>query len=244
MATGQSRPTNLGMEPNPRFGRRTYKDVLDFVAQTSYTRNLMLADVGLDMWQGVFIDNSDSAQELIFYVLDTEQQITIAPYCQAFFPILSSGANINYKVTSGGGVAQSILLLNFKPELFIWSTQSAGNILNVVTVQGEVVAAPKTAVYTNRSNSLTTGGTSKQLCAANANRKRLFIMNPTDETGQGIAVREPVYINFTAAAGVNDGDSIELQPGASFDTGLGPVSTEAVNFNAATTGHKIICREM
>ena len=51
-------------------------------------------------------------------------------------------------------------------------------------------------------------------------------------------------LNFTASAVVNNGNSIELLPGAVFDTGTGPITSELVTVIAATTGHRFIAREM
>ncbi len=100
------------------------------------------------------------------------------------------------------------------------------------------------ATFVNRSSTIAAGGTSQQLAAANTNRRRIIIYNPPDAAGQGIAVAESIYINFTTAAGINDGTSIELTPGSWWDSGIGPISTEQINVNATTISHKYIAKEM
>ncbi len=100
------------------------------------------------------------------------------------------------------------------------------------------------ATFTNKSSSMSVGGTSQTLAASNTNRRRIWIMNPSDAAGQGITTAESLYINFTTAAGVNNGTAIEINPGGWWDSGIGPTTTEAITVNAATTGHVFIAKEM
>jgi hypothetical protein len=99
-----------------------------------------------------------------------------------------------------------------------------------------LIAAAAGAVagtYTNRSLAITTGGTSEQLMAANADRINFVVQNPSSEI-------ESLFINFGAAAHPTSGNSIELAPGGYW---IG-TSTDAVNVVAATTGHKVIAKEL
>ncbi len=114
--------------------------------------------------------------------------------------------------------------------------QAGANSLPVVLAsdQGAVpVSAPTGATYTDCSLALTTGGTSQQLVAANASRKGVLILNPSSQI-------ESLFVNFGAAATTDDSDSIELVPGARefFPT------VQAIQVNAATTGHKVIAKEL
>lgn len=88
--------------------------------------------------------------------------------------------------------------------------------------------------YTDRSGTATT--TSAPLMAANASRKRFMIQNPAEATTN-------IYFNFTAAATAGTG-SIELVPGASYDSSNGPVSTEAINIIAKTGSQGFTAKEM
>lgn len=102
---------------------------------------------------------------------------------------------------------------------------------------------PATGIFTNRSGTIAAGGTSQTLAAINASRKRIVIQNPCTAAGQGVTA-ESLYVNFTSAAAVDGGTSIELGACGSYDSGTGPVSTEAITINAATTAHKFIAKEM
>ena len=149
-------------------------------------------------------------------------------------------ATTDYTATSG----TAIVLATGANAGDIVDVVSLGIISGTVTVDGTTTAQPLTGSYTNRSGSIATANTSQQLAAANGSRRRLFIQNPYNAAGQGIGAAESLYINFTSSAVVNDGDSIEILSGASFDTGTGPVSTELVNIVAATAGHKFIAKEI
>lgn len=102
---------------------------------------------------------------------------------------------------------------------------------------------PLQASFTDRSGSISVGGTSQTLAASNANRKRIVIQNPCTATSQGIATAENLFLNFTSAATTAGGNSIELQACGSYDSGLGPVTTEQINVIAATTNHKYVAKE-
>jgi hypothetical protein len=103
---------------------------------------------------------------------------------------------------------------------------------------------PLAGTYTSRNLALTTGGTAQNLMASNASRRKFYIQNPCTATGQGIAAVESIYISFTGAAGVNNGTSIEILACGSYESDAGPISTQAISVNAATTGHKIVAGEM
>lgn len=90
--------------------------------------------------------------------------------------------------------------------------------------------------YVTKSGTIVNGGTSQQVIAANAARKGLVIENPSSES-------ESLFVEFGAAADTG-GTSIELLPGGSLDQNARIVSTQSVNLNAATTGHKYIVKEM
>lgn len=118
--------------------------------------------------------------------------------------------------------------------------------MSAIVFAGTVTASftIPTGTFTDRSGNIAAGGTSQQLAAANASRKQLIVFNPADAAGQNITSVEPLYINFTSAAADSGTTSLELLPGEEFNSGSGPVSTEAVNVVAATTGHVYIAKEM
>lgn len=102
--------------------------------------------------------------------------------------------------------------------------------------------APRTA----RGTTITAGGTSQTLMAANSSRKGFEIQNPCSSTTQNIPAAESLFINFTSAATVNtSANGVELAPCASYSEGLngGAVSQEAITVIGATTGHIIYAKE-
>lgn len=107
------------------------------------------------------------------------------------------------------------------------------------TIQGNasgvpVPTAPSPGTFTNRSGTITTGGTSQTLAAINTARKALLVQNPC-------AATENLYINFTSAAAV--GTSFELLPCGSYTSSGNFISTELVTVLAATTGHAFVAKE-
>jgi archaellin len=101
----------------------------------------------------------------------------------------------------------------------------------------------KQGTLTDRSGSITTGGTAQTLAAVNASRRYLLVQNPLSATTQGIATAESLFINFTTTAVAGE-PSIELAPGDIFVMEGSAVSTELVSVIAATTGHKWTAKEM
>jgi len=88
--------------------------------------------------------------------------------------------------------------------------------------------------YTDRSGTVTTGGSSQQIMAVNANRKSIIIENP-------IAATETLFFNFTSAASTTSA-SIGLAPGGIYSP-TNFISTEAINVTATTTGHAFVAKE-
>lgn len=97
------------------------------------------------------------------------------------------------------------------------------------------IASGVTGPFTDRSGTITVGGTSQQLAAANAARRYLIVQNPPTAT-------ENLYINFTTAASTGAG-SIGLIPGSAYTMESDFINTEAVTVIAATTGHVFTAKE-
>lgn len=97
------------------------------------------------------------------------------------------------------------------------------------------VSAADAVTLTDRSGSITTGGTAQTLAAANTSRRYLIIQN----TGAGT-----LWFNFTTAA-VQTQPSFRLDVGASFEmpTAAGVISTEAISIIGATTGQVWTAKE-
>lgn len=104
---------------------------------------------------------------------------------------------------------------------------------------------PNTGAFTDASGSITLGGTSQTLvAAASVARKQILIENPCSTASQGIGATENLFINFTSAASLTAGNSIELAPCGSYSSSTGPVTIELITVNAATTGHKFVAKIM
>jgi hypothetical protein len=103
------------------------------------------------------------------------------------------------------------------------------------TDYGLVVRLPRRGTLTDRSTTITAGGTAQQLVAANTSRRYLLIINPLTAT-------ENLWVNFTTTA-VTDSPSIGLAPGDSLVMEGMFVTTEVVSVIAATTGHKVTAKE-
>jgi hypothetical protein len=226
-------------------GSRGFTIGFDFTGGNStQSYALNMDDYNMQACQTLFIDNSANGSAMAFSLVGANQKITCPPYCQGFFPVLASGASMQFSVASAGAVVVPVIFINKQVTPTLWSVQAPGTVVGTISVSGTVIIQPLGATYTNRSGAITTGATSQVLAAANGARKRLFIQNPATIAGQNIASLESLYINYTSAAGIADGNSIELQPGQTFDTGTGPITTEIINVIAATTGHRFIAREM
>ena len=231
---------NIIPVPNMRVpvqGAQALPIVVDLTVNTAVDGSLEAAyESGVfDFPQSVFIDNSGNGSTLTLLFPGAGpvgQSIVVQANWQGIFPSSPAMGDPRFSVSSAGGVKIPITFYNVPMPYFSW-----GPITATATF-----ATPQ-ASFTDRSGSITTGGTSQQLAAINANRKRIIIENPASATGQNIATAESLFINFTTAAGVNNGTSIELIPGGTFDSGSGPVSTQAITVNAATIGHVYIAKE-
>jgi hypothetical protein len=99
---------------------------------------------------------------------------------------------------------------------------------------GSVVASVPSGALTDKSGTITAGGTAQVAAAANSSRKYLFLQNPTGAPGS-------LWFSTTATA-VAASPSVELVPGASYETGSF-VPTGAVSIIGATTGQAFTGRE-
>lgn len=99
---------------------------------------------------------------------------------------------------------------------------------------GNVYPLPTTnfsTPYTNRGGSMTLGGTSQVLMAANPDRRGLLFQNISDEN---------MYIGVGVAA-TQDTPSIIVGPGQNWEPMIPP--NQALNVVSATTGKKFTCFE-
>ncbi len=87
---------------------------------------------------------------------------------------------------------------------------------------------------TDKSGTITTGGAAQDAAAANTSRHYLFLQNPSTAPGS-------LWFS-TVATAVAASPSIELVPGASYESGMF-CPTGAVSIIGATTGMAFVGRE-
>lgn len=98
-----------------------------------------------------------------------------------------------------------------------------------------VLSAPIRGSLTNRSGTISAGGTAQTLAAANLARNYLLIANPSANTAT-------LWIDFGVAA-VAAAPSIEIRPGGALVFEAGFIPTDAVSILAATTATPFIAKE-
>lgn len=215
----------------PEGGPKALPISLDFTTAAAIIVDLVqeVASGAINMIQSVYVDNSNNLSPLTILWDQTAQRIVVPPTAQGMFPVITPKDNPRFQASSAGAVVVGIILLNVPMPL----TQTGPITLNVANVNPPITNA------VNRGGFIAAGGVSQQLVAANVNRRRLLVENPTTEV-------ESLFINFGANATLNGAaapDSIEITPGGYFDSSNGPISGEAVNIIAATINHKIIAKE-
>ena len=107
--------------------------------------------------------------------------------------------------------------------------------INANTNDKTVTARPTAGSLTDRSGTITTGGTSQVLAAQNLSRAYLFVQNISEET---------LFLNFGTSATNNEStpNSIEIKPNQSV-TFVSFVSSDQIFVLGETTGSKFIAKE-
>lgn len=103
----------------------------------------------------------------------------------------------------------------------------------IASDQSPFSVAPVRGAITNRSGTITSGGASQILAAANATRSYFFIQNISTNI---------LWINFGVAA-AQDSPSIKLLPESTFVMEGGFVSIDSVTIIGPTTGAKFVAKE-
>ena len=183
-----------------------------------------VAEDDLEYIQTMYVDNSLNSASLILKFNGLYQTVTVPPFSQGTFPVLVPRTNPKFSAKSTGGITIDIYLLNVPLPYAVWGASASGGQSGV-----------NRGTFTDDSGTITVGGTSQQVMAANASRKGLMIQNPSTAT-------ESLFVNFGAAA-TTTGNSVELLPGGTFWEDAGMVSTETVNVVAATGGHAFMAKE-
>lgn len=133
----KAQPTAIGLTPPE--GARVFPGSFLFTtanALTTQSFTANLEDLGISMFQGLFLDNSQSgaSTSVTVVVPDFGQVIAIPPQSQAFVPVLSVGARgmtVSFNAVCSASPAAnynfSWQILNFPTQLSIWNTLSAAS---------------------------------------------------------------------------------------------------------------------
>lgn len=228
-------------------GPRGLEVTFPLSGQNEYTLNMQLTTVGLQMVQGVFINNAKNSQGFTLTNPTTGQEIFIPAFSQGRLSVLTtqSSDNVTFVASSTGGIDINVIFTNTEPVSdLIWAVIPPGSSTGSVVVTGQVTTLPPASAGNERNGTIAVGGTSQVLAPANAARQRIIIQNPFSVAGEGgIPAAETLYVRFGGAAGVDNGTSFEIFPGGSYDSAAGPVYNGAINVTAATAGHKFIAWE-
>jgi hypothetical protein len=122
-------------------------------------------------------------------------------------------------------------------------TTTIGGLKGVYTAVAALLAQlVSSGTITDRSGTITSGGTAQQAAAANASRRYLFIQNPGAPGQFDTAPAVPLWVNFGVTA-VAAQPSIRINAGQTlvFDGRFVPVGT--VSVIAATTSTPFVIKE-
>jgi len=226
------------MNYTPKQGQRSLPISYNFTNQALFADDLgpEMQAGEIDIIQSVYVDNSKNPNALtIQFLYGPQQPLVIPGLAQGVYPVIHAGVVRYTASTTQGAVTVNIVWLNTQATFTQWGPVTL-NVANVNPAQGS---------FTDRSGAMAAGGVSQQLAAANAARKSIYIENPATAAGQNIVAAESLFINFTAAATVNGGNSFEITPGGYWPpSSYNTVTIEQINVNAATIGHRYIAKEM
>lgn len=192
---------------------------------------------GIDNVQSMLVINSDGAAEVTFN-FSNNYVVKCPPFSSAILPVLTQeSTGLKFTATSVSGVDARVWFLNTRELPAVWV--SGYPIQGVLNITGSsVFTSPIRGALSEDSLALAAGN--NVALAALGTRNALIIKNPATPTGQGIAIPEPIYIRFGAAASIGGIDSIEILPGETLTAeNMGIVSTQSLNIIAATVGHQV-----
>lgn len=142
---------------------------------------------------------------------------------------------VNPPGSGGGGVTSDVNLIEVDGVAVSLGQKPMATSFPVVIAsdQSPFSTAPIRGAITNRSGTITVGGASQVLAAANATRNYLFIQNISTDV---------LWVDFGVAA-VQDQPAVKLCPESVFVMEGGFVSTDSINIIGPTTGAKFVAKE-
>lgn len=169
--------SNIAIPPK---GPKVVPMLLDFSVQTSIdvSGELVTAQGHIDYVQGFYVDNAIYADPVSFTIQGTDQNITVPPFSQGYFPALFlDPPNMVVETTALTNKIIDVILYNVPIQAQMWCSSEAGAGLTDAQLRAAPIeVVPSGGAYTDRSIANLTGA-SQALMAANADRKILVINN-------------------------------------------------------------------
>ena len=115
----------------PKEGPKAIPLVLDFTATQSYQVDLTQQQQAakISFIQGAFIDNSANPQPLVIATGNSQQNLVIPGYSQAYVPLLLPNPP-TFVASTTGGVVVSIIALNIPMDIAVWSVKASAFSFN------------------------------------------------------------------------------------------------------------------
>lgn len=198
----------ISARSHPSQGARCIQLPFDFTIVTQIAGDFLLEleNGHIDFMQSVKIDNSanPSPFTLRFPGIGTlGDKIVVPPNTQGVYPITVPHGKVSYIGSSVGGVIVPVNFYNIELPYYQASSIAPPSPI------------PIAAIYVAKSGVVT--GADQIIMFANSTAIRRVVQNSP-------ANNNSIFINFGAAATANS-NSLEVQPGQSFDTTQGPLYT-------------------
>lgn len=170
-------------------GRKAFRFLLDFSLGLQYLIDFAtwINQKTIESVQGLYVDNSAGTASVQFTFSGTNQIIIVPAGAQAYLPVIV--ANPPSIIIDCANAAQTtkLYVLNFFVPPYIWGGSQAITIasLDAIISGGRLnarIAPAGLTSLTNRSGTITAGGTGQSLMAANAARAQWNLQNPSTAT--------------------------------------------------------------
>lgn len=230
----------------PCKGLKTIPILIDFSLGTTFTLDLSLiqSQAFMDWVQTIYVENSANTSGITITMEASKQVIKFPASSEGYLPILQPNP-AKITLTCTNPVQVIIQLMNFYVGPYIWNSSGAfafsgsallvsDAALDAIIVSGalNVRNSPGGVTLTDRSGTITVGGTVQSLMVVNPARKLIIVSNPSTAT-------EILQICF----GVGTAGKINLIAGEMFREDNVSIITDAVFVVAATGAHAFTAYE-
>lgn len=232
-------PQGLELGKEPCKGRVAFKITLDFSQGLTQTVDFAqyYQQGTIKSIQTIYCDNSGGADPITFQFSQTQQQIIIPGTAEQYFNVLQPNSPVFTVSCTNAARVVVIHVLNFFVPPAIWGQTFTVDIpaIDAIIVNGRLnvrsTPAPLTA-DTDRSGTITAGGTGQVLMAANSARLQWSLQNPSTAT-------ELLQFSKNSIAG----PWYDLVAGAFAGNNGATIYTGTIWVIAATTAHRFTADE-